>query len=426
MSIDTEEPARVALPQVLGPAAKIALEPDSAYDRIFWLTYLANGLITVANAMLVRYADFVTLLGGEERQLGFIVGVGMVGGIGMRFVQGVGIDHYGSGRIWRWSTAVFSASLAAHLLLNTAHGPAVFVVRTIMQSSLAGIFGASITFVSLRVRPQRMAEMIGTLGTSGFIGILIGPLLSDRICGEGHIGREQVQLLFCTAATVAALAGVVTWFATRHDVMPVRRRRPSLWRVIHRYTQIPVAIVAVAMGAGFAIPMTFLRPFAAEMHLSHIGLYFAVYAVSAFVTRLATRQLFEQYGTRPWMILGMACLTISFALYLPVEKTWHLFAPGAIAGIAHAMLFPSVVSTGTTAFPKRYRGVATSMMLATFDFGVLLGAPVVGAFLQYAKQRSASPYSMMFISVAGLFLVITAFAAVSNMAKSPPRSDTRV
>ena len=58
---------------------------------------------------LFRYADFVTCLGGSEYELGWIVGVGMLGSIAMRIFQGVGIDRYvrvasGWGRwFWCWS-----------------------------------------------------------------------------------------------------------------------------------------------------------------------------------------------------------------------------------------------------------------------------------------------------------------------------------
>jgi MFS family permease len=337
----------------------------------------------------------------------------MLGSIAMRLVQGLGIDRYGAGRVWQWSMAIYAASLLAHLVLTTAYGPAVFLVRIVMQTSLAGIFGASITFVSLRVPPQRMAEMIGTLGTSGFIGILVGPLISDWLYSGPTVGRAQVDHMFLTAGGIAAFSTAVTRLATSSSERPVVRRRPGLFGLLKRYASYKVAIVAIAMGAGFAIPMTFLRPFAMEMRLSRIGLYFAVYAISAFTARLTTRQLFERYGNRPWIMVGMALLTTSFLLYLPASATWHLIAPGAVAGVAHAILFPSVISEGTTMFPTRYRGLATSMMLAMFDLGAFLGAPVVGAFLQYGKQMHSSAYQAMFAGAAGLFLLVTIFFGAS-------------
>jgi MFS family permease len=405
MSTDTD--VSPIIPRVVVDAVpRRVVRQESAYDRVFWLTYLSNGLTTVANAMLVRYADFVDVLGGEERQLGLIVGVGMLGSIAMRLVQGLGIDRYGAGRIWQLSAALYVASLMAHLALSTAYGPGIFIVRAVMQTSLAGIFGSSITFVSLRVSPQRIAEMVGTLGTSGFLGMLIGPQLSDWICG-GTGGEGRVQLMFVTAAGIAALATLATWLATVGDPPPNVRRRPSVWRMVRRYTPLTVALVAAGMGAGFAIPMTFLRPFAAELGVNRIGLFFGVYAATAFAARLATRQLFERHGNRPWILLGLVLLTVSFLLYIPVRASWQLAAPGAVAGVAHALLFPSVMSAGTIVFPRRFRGVATSVMLAMFDCGTFLGAPVVGACVHHLRDESLAAYPVMFAGAAAVLLAMT-------------------
>lgn len=356
-------------------AGTVQVPPPLAYDRVFWLAYLSNGLTTLANAMLVRYADFVSVLGGEERQLGLIVGCGMVGSIVTRMAQGESIDRFGAGRVWRWSIALYGVSLLLHLTLDSAYSPAIFLVRTLMQSSLAGMFGSSITFVTLRVPAPRMAEIIGALGTSGFLGILVGPLLSDWVGASAGDPRLNVERMFQVATGFALVAAVTAWLATRDSPPPVHRRRPHFGHVMRRYVPVMLALAAAAMGAGFSIPMSFLRPFAVEHHLGGVGLFFAVYATTAFAARVASRSLFERYGNRPWILAGLTLLSLSYVAYLPVSRPWHLAFPGAIAGIAHAFLFPSIMAAGTGAFPRRYLGVATSFMLAMFDLGTLLGAP---------------------------------------------------
>ena len=40
----------------------------------------------------------------------------------------------------------------------------------------------------------------------------------------------------------------------------------------------------------------------------------------------------------------------------------YLMLPGFFAGIAHAVLFPSVTAQGSSAFPNRYRGLGTTVM----------------------------------------------------------------
>src|SRR5687767_8087711 len=80
--------------------SKVARRHDSGYGREFWFAYLSNAATMVALSMLVRYADFVTYLEGTEFQLGLIVGIGAVGSLFMRLVQGVGMDRHGARGIW--------------------------------------------------------------------------------------------------------------------------------------------------------------------------------------------------------------------------------------------------------------------------------------------------------------------------------------
>lgn len=387
------------------------------YDRVFWLTYLSNGLTTMANAMLVRYADFVDVLGGEERQLGLIVGCGMIGSIVTRLAQGDAIDRYGASRVWFWSSLLYSISLLLHLTVSTAYGPWIFCVRLLMQSSLAGFFGSSITFVSLRVPPHRMAEMVGALGTSGFIGIMLGPLLGDWLASGGTTQSDLVLRLFVVAGTLACSSTIATWFVTRHSIRPQHRRRPNLLHVVARYHPLVLSMTAAAMGAGFSIPMVFLRPFAIEYNLNGVGLFFLVYASVAFTARLATRAHFARLGNRLWITTGLILLSVSFLCYLPVTREWHLIIPGAIAGTAHALLFPSIMAASTEVFPRRYLGLATSLILAMFDLGAFIGAPVVGAFLREAKLHTRSAYPLMFAGTAFVLGLVTVLFCCSAAAK---------
>lgn len=376
------------------------------YGAIFWLAYLSNGLTTLANGMLVRYSDFVSVIGGDEQQLGLIVGVGMVGSILIRLGLGEAVDRCGAWRVWRWSVTTYSVSLLIHLWLTSAYSPSVFVARAVMQASLAGVFGSSITFVSLRVPPKRMAEIIGLLGTSGFLGLMMGPLISDWLGSGGASEQHMVSRMFRVASVLAVTSAVVTWFATRNSVAPNRHDRPSLLSVITRYHPVMISIAAMAMGTGFAIPATFLRPFAVEMGFPGVGVFFVVYAATGFAARLASRSLFERHGNRPWILVGLIVLSASFGCYVPVEQNWHLVLPAAIGGTAHALLFPSIISAGTSVFPRQYLGVATSLILAMFDLGMLISAPIVGVFLRTAKPLTPNAYPLMFAGAAVVFLSV--------------------
>lgn len=396
-----------------------ALERQSqrVYGQVFWLAYLANALTMIAISILVRYADFVTYLGGAEGQLGLIVGVGMVGSLLMRFAQGIGIDRIGARTIWLWSLVFLALSLWAHCLVQSAMGPAIFFIRILMQTSVAGIFGASITYISRRVPPERMAEIVGTLGTSGFVGVLVGPQIADWICRGETIQRDQLNQLFMTAGCLVSVALVAAWGATRGlSVKPVRKA-PNLFALMRRYHPGVIMLVASAVGAGVSLPNTFLRTYAAEIQIPRIGLFFATYAITAFAVRMVTRRQFERRGNRFWVMWGLVAMVTSVLLYMTVRTTWQLMIPGSMAGVAHALLFPSVVASGSTAFPERYRGLGTTLMLGMFDTGALIGAPAVGGILHFARRCGLPVYPTMFCCVA---LAMTAVAIIFLLSTRGP------
>jgi MFS family permease len=408
MGVSTEIAAEPAFDGRAAVGAAAPPEP-TLYGRAFWSTYVANAAFTIAMAMMYRYADFVLYLGGNEWTVGRIVGVGMVGSLAMRFFQGFGIDHFGARRIWLWSVAVFALAIAAHVLVTSPDGPAIYALRILYTTSMAGVFGASITSVSRSLPLARMAEVIGSLGTSGFIGMALGPLVGDYFCGGASITRGDLNWLFGVAAALGVVSLLCAEFATRAEPRPRRRRRPPLVWLLRRYHPGFLMSLAVVMGVGFVLPTTFLPTFAKELGIARTGPFFIVYAATAFVARLSTRTMPRRFGVRPMIFIGLAALVASMLAYLIVTSEWALMVPGVFAGIAHAVLFPAVTAQGSAAFPSRYRGLGTTVMLAMLDLGTLTGAPLVGGLVETSKSVNLPPYPTTFL-VLSVGVIITAVA----------------
>lgn len=389
----------------LDPPAGVA-ERSTAYGRPFWLAYAANTLIMVAVSLLFRYADFISLLGGTEYHLGWIVGVGMVGSLAMRLFLGVGIDNYGPRLVWHGSLILFAAACFGHLLVSTHTGPVIYLLRIVLCCSMAGIFGASMTYISGRAAPQRMAEMIGMLGTSGFVGMVIGTQLGDVLLGTFTIIPEQTTMMFVVAGLLACESLLFAVLSTWGAVHVIHENRPPLLQVLRRYNPGLVFIVGIAMGIGLSLPGTFVRTYAAELDLPRIGAFFGVYAPTAIITRILTRRLPERIGTKPMILAGLAAMVVSQLLFLPVRAEWQFVLPGIGYGLSHAVLFPSVIAAGSQYFPTHHRGLATTVMLSTWDLGALVGSPLVGAIVHFSPRAGLPPYPTMFLSVAGLLSVV--------------------
>jgi len=388
--------------------------PCSIYGKAFGLTYASNFLAMTAVALLFRYADFVTLLGGSEFHLGWIVGIGMVGGLVMRLAMGVGIDQYGPRLVWLGSQVLFTLVCFAHLAVSSHVGVLIYLLRIIYCCAFAGIFGAAMTFISSRCSAVRVAQAVGLVGTAGFLGAIAGTQIGDLMLGSGATERWQTDLMFIVAGLLSALAIPLAWLATRNLARPVRAPRAPLLSLLRRYHPGSVLLVGVVMGLSFGMPNTFLPTYAAELGFSRIGIFFGFYAPTAVLTRLLTRSWPERVGLRPMILLGVGGLAVSQMLFLGVRSEVHLIVPGLVMGFAHAILFPAVMGIGTQRFPETHRGLGTTLILGASDFGQLVGTPALGAILHYSQDVALPAYPTMFVCMACLLTAVCVYYALHS------------
>lgn len=390
----------------------------AAFGLPFWLTYAANTSTMVAVSLLYRYGDFVSFLKGNEVDLGWLVAAGMVGSLLMRLAQGSGIDRYGPRRIWLWSSALLIASCAGHLLVTSVDGPLIYALRVLYQTSVSGFFGASITYISGRAPIARMAEVIGTLGTSGFIGMMIGTQIGDYLLNYRKLDAGHIHNLFLSVTAITATGFVFSWFATRGDGLRSNHRQPPMLLVLRRYHPGAVLWAAAAAGFGLGLPTIFLTRYAAELHIPRLAVFFWIYAPTAFTTRILIRRLPTVWGVRPMLLFGMLSLALGMLSFLLVKTEWQFVFPAVSIGIAHAFVFPAAVAGGSGAFPLRYRGLGTTLMLAMFDLGNLVGMPVVGEMLHWYKSLGLPDYPAMFVTASvSIFVVAGAYACCTRRSR---------
>ncbi|HLA83758.1 MAG TPA: MFS transporter [Thermoguttaceae bacterium] len=391
-------------------------DPSSprVYDRRFWLSSASNLCTAMAIALLFRYADLVHRLGGGEFELGWIVGTGMVGSIMIRFAMGRTIDRHGARAIWLVSLAVLAAACFAHLLLNTCHGPAIYLLRFVFASAVAGVFGSSITWIGSRAPKERLAEVVGTLGASGFIAWALGNILGDMLSS----GPEHVERLFVVAGSFTMVAMIFCWWATAGIVPSPEPSHGSTVRLLWRYSPRIVLLVGAATGLVLGLPSTFLRTFTADLGITTMTAFFGVYAGVALTVRVGARTFPERFGLAPVILAGLLLMGGGLLSFLLVHNAWQLALPAAIMGFAHAVVFPPTVAASTLSFPEHCRGLGTMLILAAYDVGVLVGTPLAGAIVYFSERFGLAPYPTMFVTFAALMGLMSLIFAVSLLRRS--------
>lgn len=383
--------------------------PQRVYGVSLLFAFLANVFLLISVSLLFRYADFVSSIGGSEWHLGWIVGVGAIGAIVFRLGLGAAIDRIGPETIWYFCLVGQIVSLNLHLHIDSPGTPAVYLVRFLYATFLAGTFGCWVSFVSLQAPENRVAEVLGVIGASGFVGMAIGPILGDYIFQTSPSQSAGVRTMFLSSMGALGVSFVLTVVACRS--------RPTMTRPITNRVKNPLVVIANArpgfalilgmlMGITIGFPGTYLRPMAASMDIENIRVFFITYNLSAFISRLIFRQAPNWLGLQKTIFLGFGLMCVSMLLYLPVDNEVELIWPALLGGLSHSFLFPSVIALCTEKFSQEDRGVAANLILAMYDAGVLLGMPTIGIILTFAELLGLPAYSTVLSCLAVTIVVV--------------------
>lgn len=376
-------------------------DPDrgtSVYNSSLLLAFIANVFQLISIGLLYRYSDFVAVSGGEEWELGLITGLATIGAILFRVVQGVAIDQIGPQKIWLFSLVLQFVALLWHTSIDSVDGIEVFLARGLLAMGIAGTFGAWLSFVSLQAPMHRVAEVIGVIGASGFVGMAIGPAMGDWIFGTGEVSRIQVNMMFRVAAAMISLAFVSTVAATwlgksvQHGAQRTRAGFKNPLTLVRNQNPGFILVIGMLMGMTIGFPGIFLRPLAESLNIEGIKVFFLVYNITAFVSRLTFRRAPEVLGLTRTITLGFAFFLASLVLFMFARTEMGFCIPAFLGGLGHSFLFPSVVAKCTSLFEKEDRGVAANLILAMYDFGILIGMPMIGKVLTEAGSFGLSPY----------------------------------
>ena len=387
------------------PPDEAAFVQTSIYGRVFWLSYIANLSLVTANALTFRFAEFVQFLGGTEALAGTIVSTGLICVLAARFFIGQAIDRYGTRRIWIGSSFVFLAGCGSFPACESISW-LIFAGRLLFAIGLAGMFTCSIVHIQNHVPADRRTEIIGNLGSSGFLGMVAGAQLGDVILHQVPPSRLRYELLFGGTFLFSLIYLAIVFVLTRRDVHSPPFQMPPAHRLLLRYWPGNVVLVAMMIGVGITVTTVFLTRYTTHLGIPHaFGAFFTGYAVSAFFFRIYVQNWSRSMG-RHWMILlGLAGHFIGFGALPLVDRPWQFLVPALCCGFGHALLFPAVVSLGSGAFPSAYRGTGTALVLGFADLGTALSAPALGSVIDYF---GGAGFAQMFVAASAVALIVAA------------------
>lgn len=319
-------------------------------------------------------------------------------------IQGALSDRFGRRPVILLSNLGLGVDFLFMALANTL--PLLFIGRVVSGITSAS-FSTANAYVADVTPPEKRAQAFGMIGMAFGIGFIIAPAIG------GHLGAVWPRAPFYCAAVLALTNFCYGYFVLPESLPPEKRTPKFDWshanpfgalKLLKRYSQVwgLIAVLTLLALAHMVYPTTFVLyadyrfNWGEDMAGNTLAL---VGVLAAIVQGGLIKRIVAALGERRALLFGLACGTVGFVLYgfaptgyifwmmMPVAAFWGVANPaaqaimthqvdpreqgrlqgavssmGSIAGIAGALLFPSILAAVSEA--KRHDVLAGATFFA--------------------------------------------------------------
>ncbi len=354
------------------------------YTPSFAALFLANLCLVASFASFFLFPLFITEHGGNRYDIGIIMGIFALASALCRPWIAEMIDRIGRKRSYTIGCTIMTIMPVLHLFLNgtlSDYYLLLLLFRIIHGIGLAICFTSVFTFIVDLIPSNRLNEGIGIFGTSGLLGMAIGPLIAEPLL---HTFGFTAFFL-----TTAGLAGVALLLQApirdRHHLQQKETQpSPSFFALLKTRKQLVCAGLSILFGFGLAATANFITPLVQELKLSNVSSYYLVYSLAAVGIRFIAGKTADRIGEKVIIPWGIFFASTGLLLVPLVHSDMLLLGVGFLFGIGHGLLFPALNAMAVRNEQYAVRGKVTGIFTGGIDAGVFCGALLLGIIGEFA------------------------------------------
>lgn len=326
-------------------------------------------------------------LGTNAAQIGQVATVNRLSTMVGLLVSGVMVDRLGR-RPFLMGGAALMALASLSFFWVHEFGALIFFLRSLQGLAFGMAFAAGSALVVDLAPPQKLAQAIGYFGVTMLSTNALAPL-SVEVLADFSGWR-----LAFTVAGLGAFVCVLASFLIRE---PSRGGGESAQ--VSRFLdvaldpkQLRCAAVISIVGAAFATVFVLHQPFAVELGMDQLSLFFVGYTVAALLVRLGAGPFVDRIGRSRVAVGSLFIYAVAVALTTDLANV-GLVRLGALLGLAHGFFYPSFNALVVEGASQHDRGKIMAVFQAWFTAGGALGTFFLGS-LAYSRG-----YPVVFMTV---------------------------
>ena len=384
-------------------------------SRLWTLDFVLN--LLVAHCLFVAYTAMYTIIplyvverGGDEVQLGIVVGSFGIVGLLVRPLAGRWVYSVGAKQVAAAGSALFGLCTLLHI---AAFNVWLIIPARIMQGmGMAVVPVATATVVANLAPAHRRAEAMSYMGNSIGATGLYAPVVAFWLVKTHGFASAFV----CASAVVLLGSLIALSLSAARTNLPVTIGASDKVPLINRGALFPT-MVFLTYTITTAPVGTFLPQLAESRELGNPGLFFTMYSITSMVSMAISGPISDRVGRGTVIVPGLLVVATSMFILTTAHEQWMFLGAGVLNGLGFGMIQPAMQSLTVDRVPTRERSSALATLQSAWDLGGS-GAFVLGPLALVTGAATT-------FAIAGCGTVMGAVGFVVGSARSSRKTVTR-
>lgn len=368
-----------------------------------WTKNFIIGTFTNFFLLLNYYLLIVTMsiyamnvFGSSPSEAGLASSIFVIGVLIARLFCGRLIEQVGRRKML---IAGIILSLAMTLLYFGVNNIWLLFVARSLHGIAYGIAATALgTIVTDSIPKERRGEGIGYYMLSITLGSAIGPFLGMFIIQHGGF---RLIFVSCTIFAVLSIADVLFLSVPEIKLNNKQIEEMKGFKLTNffEYKVIPICTVCAIIYFCYSSIVTFLTPYAQEIHLvDAASFFFIVYSAMIFISRPFTGRWFDSKGENITMYPAFFIFMIGMIILSQATYGITLLLAGAFLGLSMGVIQSCGLAIAVKLTPRKRLGLANSTFYISIDVGMGIGPLVLGVLIPFTGYRGI----YMFMAIVAL------------------------
>jgi MFS family permease len=345
----------------------------------------------------------IVAMGGTKAQAGLFLAVYTYACAFSAPVTGAIADHIGRKRLLVIASSAFVVFSFLYGVIGSL--PLLLAAAVIHGAAWSGILSSSGAIMTEIIPESRRTEGIAYWGMASTAAVAVAPLVGLTLYGYGW---RWLSLELTATSVVMVVLSLFVRAGQGRSTKPFPAIREMVdWRVM--VTALSLFVIAFAYGG----VTSYAAMVAVERRIEPPSLFFTVFAIAIFSTRLVTGPLGDRIGPKRLFYPSVAVIPPALALLAFGESRMSLIVAAAIFGTGFGGAYPAFATWILARTDAARRGATFGSIVWAFDTGIGTGSLAIGWLAEHYGFRNAFAAGAL-VSVASIPIFVASGRLLRN------------